>query len=46
MTPFMYSESTLPLTDNKGERISVQNYFIFFFFLKKQLIMRSAEVPM
>lgn len=45
MTPFMYSESTLPLTDNKGERISVQNYFIFFF-LKKQLIMRSAEVPM
>lgn len=45
MTPFMYSESTLPLTDNKGERIFVQNYFIFFF-LKKQLIMSSAEVPM
>lgn len=45
MTPFMYSESTLPLTDNKGERIFVQNYF-FFFFLKKQLIMSSAEVPM
>lgn len=31
MTPFMYSESTLPLTDNKGERIFVQNYFFFFF---------------